>query len=274
MVQRCYPGGKRKAFNITYDDGVEQDVRFVALLNQYSLKGTFNLNSQLMTDGFSWVHPSGMTVRRLSPDAARQLYDGHEIASHTLTHPYMYALSDEELLYQISEDKHRLEALFGREAAGFAVPFDYYDERIARCVEKCGFEYGRISEESHGYSPWERRYDWRAGIFHLSPELDAYVDGFFQTGEELALCQIVGHSYDLDAENLWDKMEEIFRRVAADENVLPMTHVELVRYLDAMDRLVVCEDHIYNPTKAELWLRWDGKAIRLGPGECVYAGLS
>ena len=44
-MRKLYPGGKRKAFNITYDDGVLQDVRFVQLLNRYGLKGTFNLNS-------------------------------------------------------------------------------------------------------------------------------------------------------------------------------------------------------------------------------------
>ena len=56
MIQKLYPGGKPKAFNISYDDGVLQDVRFVALLNKYGLKGTFNLNSGLMKTGFSWVH--------------------------------------------------------------------------------------------------------------------------------------------------------------------------------------------------------------------------
>ena len=44
-MAKFYPGGKKKAFNITYDDGVLQDERFVALLNRYGIKGTFNLNS-------------------------------------------------------------------------------------------------------------------------------------------------------------------------------------------------------------------------------------
>lgn len=44
-MKKLYPGGKKKAFNITYDDGVLQDQRFVALLNRYGIKGTFNLNS-------------------------------------------------------------------------------------------------------------------------------------------------------------------------------------------------------------------------------------
>ena len=65
MIKRLYPDGKAKAFNITYDDGILQDVRFVALLNKYGLKGTFNLNSQLMEEKFSWIHSNGMTVTRL-----------------------------------------------------------------------------------------------------------------------------------------------------------------------------------------------------------------
>lgn len=35
MVKKLYPFGKAKAFNVTYDDGVLQDVRFVELLNKY-----------------------------------------------------------------------------------------------------------------------------------------------------------------------------------------------------------------------------------------------
>ena len=52
MIKKLYPNGKSKAFNITYDDGVVQDIRFVQLLNKYNIKGTFNLNSQLMAEEF------------------------------------------------------------------------------------------------------------------------------------------------------------------------------------------------------------------------------
>lgn len=269
MIKRCYPYGKAKAFNITYDDGVLQDVRFVALLNQYGLKGTFNLNSVLMEQEFEWIHETGMAVKRLSLDAVRHLYDGHEIASHTMTHPYLHDKSEEELLWEIGEDKRRLERLFGREVAGFAVPFHYYDEKIAHCVRHCGFEYGRTSEESRGYSPWENPYSWRCGIFHLALELDAYVDGFFDTQEELALCQIVGHSYDLDAAQLWKKMEEIIRRVSEDEDVLSMTHLKIVRYIRAMRLAEVYENKIHNPSDVSLWFSIDGAVRCVKPGETV-----
>lgn len=267
MVRRCYPGGKTKAFNITYDDGILQDVRFVGLLNQYGLKGTFNLNSQLMEEEFQWIHPNGMTVKRLSKDAVQHLYDGHEIASHTLTHPYLSTKSQEEILWEMGEDKRRLEALFGREVAGFGVPFHFYEDVVVRCVPQCGFEYGRNSELTHDYNPWQDPYNWSCGVFHLEPELDSYVDNFFSTDQELALCQIVGHSYDLDAANLWEKMEGILKRMAEDPAVCSMTHLELVRYLRAMGQAEVGEDYIVNHSSSTLWFCVDGQALMLEAGK-------
>ncbi len=230
-MKKRYPGGKKKAFNITYDDGVLQDVRFVALLNQYGIKGTFNLNSQLMQEEFSWIHPNGMQVKRLSPDVVRELYEGHEIASHTLTHPYMQELSDEQLWHQMKTDKENLEMLFGREVKGFAVPFDYYDDRIAHCAESCGFAYARMSEFSGNFTPCRDWYYWKTGIYHIEPNLTNFVADFLNTEEELAVCQIVGHSYDLDAENLWGTMELICAAVSARDDIWFCTNLELVEFL-------------------------------------------
>ena len=53
---------RKKAFNVTYDDGVLQDTRFVALPNKNNLKGTFNLNSGLIEREFEWMHESGLSA--------------------------------------------------------------------------------------------------------------------------------------------------------------------------------------------------------------------
>ena len=44
-IYPIFPGGKRKAFTLSYDDGWPQDRPLIALMNKYGLKGTFNLNS-------------------------------------------------------------------------------------------------------------------------------------------------------------------------------------------------------------------------------------
>lgn len=266
-VRRLFPGGKDRAFNITYDDGVTQDLRFVELLNRYRLKGTFNLNSELMRNGFSWIRPSGVEIKRLDPDTARWLYRGHEIASHTRTHPYMHELHGEDLRRELLEDKRDLEAMFGVHVAGFAVPFDYYSPEIAECARDCGFEYARMSEFSHAYTPCRDWYYWKTGFYHIEPGLKEFVEGFLAAEEELAVCQIVGHSYDLDTENLWRTMEEILELVSGDRRVWSCTNLELVRYLKAMELARITEDRVTNQSTMALWFRVGEDILMLDPGE-------
>ena len=266
-VQKLYPGGRPKAFSISYDDGVLQDIRFVDLLNKYGLKGTFNLNSGLMRSRFTWKHDCGMEITRLSENQALSLYAGHEVASHTLTHPYMESLSRGDILCQLTTDRMNLQNLFGREILGFAVPFLYYSDEIAECARQAGFAYARISEITGDYAIPEDPYFWRGSKFHWDEDLEDFVLGFLETDRELALCELVGHSYDLDVLNLWDTMERILSRIAASSDVAPMTNLELVRYTCAMASVCISENCIHNPSAMDLWFRVGEKVVVLHPGD-------
>lgn len=265
MVRKCFPYGKKKAFVLTYDDGVLQDVRLVLLLNRYGLKGTFNLNSLLMEREFVWHHERIGAVRRLPLAVAAHLYEGHEVASHTCTHPDLQGMSYEGLLYELGHDKYLLEQLVKQPVSGFGVPFDYYDDTVADAARQLGFRYARGSAETRSYAPNADAFYQNAGMFHLSDGLEAFVDGFFATDLELASCIIVGHSYDLDAENLWEAMEAMFAKIAADENVLSMTHLEYVEYLQAMERAEICGNNIINRSSRTLWFEIDGKICEVAP---------
>lgn len=269
MITKLYPNGKAKGFNVTYDDGVLQDIRFVDMLNKYHLKGTFNLNSGLMENEFEWIHENGCVIKRLSKDKVIPLYHGHEIASHTLTHPYMDNLSESEILYELETDKENLEKLFGREIKGFAVPFDYYSDLVEGCVKQCGFSYARISEESHSFTPQKDYYKWKATAFHTDDSLGEVVKQFTTTDEELALLQIVGHSYDLDIENLWDRIESVFVKVTSQNDILPMTTIEIIEYLQAMDQTEITDSHIKNNSDRTLWFSVDGCICELQPDEIL-----
>lgn len=269
MVVKLYPGGKAKAFTISYDDGVVQDIRFVELLNRYGLKGTFNLNYGLMRRNFTWQHECGMTVRRIPEDQVVSVYEGHEIASHSYSHPYFDNTPEEEILREQGADKFFLERLFGREVAGYATPFYYYSDLMAHCVRHCGFEYARISEESNDYSIPEDFYRWRGSKFHWDKDLEDFIQGFLETEQELALCQLVGHSYDLDVMDLWDTMERILRRVSENEAVWAATHLEIVRYLRNMAKAKITDREILNESGGELWFCLAEDVICLGPGERI-----
>ena len=269
MIRKLYPDGKTKAFNISYDDGVIQDTRFVELLNRYGLKGTFNLNYGLMKSGFTWQHECGMTVRRLHERDVCAIYKGHEIAIHSYSHPYFDNMEEGEILKELGADKFFLERLTGREVAGYATPFYYYSDLMADCVRQCGFVYARISEESNDYSIPQDFYRWCGSKFHWDGDLEDFVHGFLQTEQELALCQLVGHSYDLDVLNLWDKMELICSSVGNAPDVWSATHIEIVRYLTAMNQIRVTDRQIFNGSSSVLWLEIDGAVVSLQPGETI-----
>jgi peptidoglycan/xylan/chitin deacetylase (PgdA/CDA1 family) len=257
MIKKLYPQGKAKAFSVSYDDGVLQDVRFVNLLNQYGLKGTFNLNSGLMENEFEWIHETGCIVKRLSKENVLSLYNGHEVASHTLTHPFMQEKTENEIMKELETDKKNLEKLFGRQIKGFAVPFDYYSALIESCAKKSGFEYTRISELSFSFTPQKNYHRWKSTIFHLDNSLENLTEDFIQTDEELAFFQIIGHSYDLDTENMWDKIESLFKKISLQKDILPMTTIETIDYLKAMEQVEITESHIINNSEQTLWFLVD-----------------
>ena len=98
--------GKIKAVTFSYDDGVTQDVRFVALLNRFKLKGTFNLNSGLFA-----LEEGG---RCLTQKEAFTLYtqSDNEVAVHGVKHLPLTELSSAQALGELLLDRQNLEKIF------------------------------------------------------------------------------------------------------------------------------------------------------------------
>lgn len=98
-----YPKGRTKALTLSYDDGVEQDIRLIEIMNRYGLKGTFNINSGLYASEGT-IYPQGQIHRRMTEKQATDVYtsSGHEVAVHGFTHPSLdqlpaYMVADEVL---------------------------------------------------------------------------------------------------------------------------------------------------------------------------------
>ena len=83
-----FPGNKRKAVTFSFDDGVVQDRRLVKLFNKYGFKCTWNINSALLNFP-GQITDRGHTVNYSKIDIyeVKSLYQGHEVAVHSLFHP-------------------------------------------------------------------------------------------------------------------------------------------------------------------------------------------
>ena len=99
----------KKAITFSYDDGVTQDIRLIELMNKYGLKSTFNINSELLGQkGILIRNENRISHYKVHPEDVKYIYEGHEIAAHTLTHPNLTKQDDQEVIRQVDKDRLNL----------------------------------------------------------------------------------------------------------------------------------------------------------------------
>ncbi len=62
------------------------------------------------------------------------------VGSHTMTHPDLTLLADDEIRRELVDSKERLESLTGRPVTLLSVPYGFYDERVVRLAAEAGYE--------------------------------------------------------------------------------------------------------------------------------------
>lgn len=227
---------KNKFLTFSYDDGVIQDRRLVPLLDKYGLKATFNLNSgwlgkthHFRYKGETFVH------QKVEREEVPSLYRNHEVAAHTLTHPKLPTLSDEEILFQVEEDRKVLSSLVGYEVVGMAYPggTNNHNERTEKLIRgHTGIRYCRTVDDSHSFAIPENPYELCPSIHHLSEQAFDLCREFVQRKtDKPQLLYIWGHSYELDLEGKWEQLEELFKLLSGHDDIVYGTNAEVLERL-------------------------------------------
>lgn len=271
-----FAGGKKKAFTLSYDDGVSQDVRFISLLKKYGLQCTFNLNSGLMGDR-DWLRQPGIDVShyKLKREEIAEIYAGFELAVHTMTHPDLTKAPPPMAAYEVVENKKDLEAIVRRPVCGMAYPFGACESRVIETLKHCGISYARTTAGTHSFRLPEDFLKWNPTCHHADPDLPALTESFLGQTEgeylEPALFYVWGHSYEFDAHGQWDMIENFFRRVSGRPDVWYASNGEIRAYMEAVESLVYSAtgDYILNPSALDVWMQIDGKPYCIGRGETV-----
>lgn len=226
--------GKMKAVTFSYDDGVTQDIRLVEILNRYNLKATFNLNSELLgKSGSLDILGKKISHNKIQPNEITEIYKGHEIAAHTLTHPDMTEMAADEIIRQVEQDRLNLSELTGIEVVGMAYPGGQpnYNSRIAQIIEdSTRVKYARTTICSNDFSPQRDLYEFHPSVFHRDWErLYALAEKFIEldpTSEKI--FYIWGHSYEFDINDEWDKFEEFCKLISNRSDIFYGTNKEIL----------------------------------------------
>ena len=227
---------KMKAVTFSYDDAVTQDIRFINLLNKYGLKCTFNLNSELLGKP-NMLAREGMPIShyKIHPRDVAKVYEGHEVAVHTLTHPNLTQIADDaEVIRQVEKDRQRLSELAGYEVIGMAYPCGGVnnDERVAKLIrENTGVKYSRTITSTHSFDPQENLYQFNPSVYSM--EYDKMMElgrKFIELKPETPqIFYIWGHTYEMDFESdNWVKMEEFFKLISGHDDIFYGTNKEVL----------------------------------------------
>lgn len=273
-IYTCFPGGKHKVLTMSYDDGKLDDRRLVAMFNQYGIRGTFNLNSGLSDD-----------PNRIPQSEWRELYQGHEIACHTKTHPTMARCPITLAVREIIEDREQLEQITEYPVRGIAYPNGSSSKEICDSLPSLGIKYARVvgghpDELMEDYLTTPAFFGIPEDFYHWVPTCH-HNHNLLKIGKTFAeltkrqylyMLYVWGHSFEFGRDDNWEVMEEFCKIAGGRDDIWYATNIEIVDYLEDAKRLRFMADgsKVYNPNAQSIWISVeDAPAVEIPGGMTV-----
>ena len=267
--------GKTKVITLSYDDGVIEDVRLIEILDKNGMKGTFNLNTGIYPEEGS-EEAMREKVRRMTRRESISLFkdSGHEVAVHTLTHPFLHQEDSTAVIHEVMEDRKNLEAEYGVIARGLAYPFGTYTEDTVRTLKECGICYARTTKSTYSFDFPENWLTLHPTCHHNDEKLEELIHDFIEkpTWHNTAkMFYLWGHSYEFSRDNNWEVIERFCEYAGNREDIWYATNIEIYDYVTAYKRLETSVDkkRIHNPTAIDLWFEIDKKVYKIKAGETL-----
>ncbi len=136
-----------KAVILTFDDGyISHYENAYKLLDQYGMKGVFYIISDKPDNDPNYARWE--QILEMSKN-------GQEIASHTVSHPNLVGLSEENIKYELQKSKEIIEAKIGKPVISLCYPAGKYDDRVVE-IAKENYLFARTTEPGEYFSLNER----------------------------------------------------------------------------------------------------------------------
>ncbi|HWI58453.1 MAG TPA: polysaccharide deacetylase family protein, partial [Bacillota bacterium] len=142
-LEACLGPSTEKRVVLTFDDGYQNVLRHgLEPLAQTRFRAITFLVAGRLGQHNDWDVRAGEAPEPLMDKAQVQewLAAGHDIGSHTLTHPFLTQLPRAQAQEEISASRKKLEDLFGRPIEHFCYPYGDWNPGVRDLVQEAGYK--------------------------------------------------------------------------------------------------------------------------------------
>jgi peptidoglycan/xylan/chitin deacetylase (PgdA/CDA1 family) len=196
-----------------WDDGIVDDIRLSDILRRYNARATFCLNPGLYREerSFGWIHDS-REVWRLSINELLDVYNGFEVCSHSMTHPYLTELSSDRLAWEVRASRDMLQDIFKQPVLGFCYPFNAYNEFVKSSVGSAGYIWARGGQNGEKIFPPDDPLEFNFSCHFLSPD---FWRMFNYARKRDSVFSFWGHSCEIINESMWKDFEAMIEKISS-----------------------------------------------------------
>ena len=160
----------------------------------------------------------------------KYLYEGHEIASHSLTHPHLTMCPGEVIAKEVGEDVLNLERIIGKTITTFAFPFSDWDERCIDIIKHIhNLKVIRLSDIDTSFKFPKDLHHVKITCMEIYEALVQFDN--FKKDKDAELFVFVSHGYDFKMNNSWRQLELLCQRVTSEKDIQVITMGELAKII-------------------------------------------
>jgi O-antigen/teichoic acid export membrane protein/peptidoglycan/xylan/chitin deacetylase (PgdA/CDA1 family) len=139
--------------SLSFDDGLEDNHRvLLPILREFGVPATVYVTTGFIGQPNPWMEGR---ARYMTADELRELgAAGIELGAHSVNHPDLSALSEEECDREVAGSVADLRAVTGAEVRTFAYPFCRYDDAAVAAVRRSGLSAAVTCEGRGNWEPY------------------------------------------------------------------------------------------------------------------------
>lgn len=218
-----------KYFVMSFDDNTTQDLKLIEILRKNGLVATFNINTGLSESNWEWVaemvHTPGLKHIRFKNEDLPAIYNGMDVAAHSLTHPALSSLDESGVIREMKTDCDNIKKLFGFNVSGMAYPGgdpgSYNDLVIRTILANTPIRYARTGATTGSFDLPKYFMEWAGTCSIGAINILDLADKFIENNEEAdTLFYVWGHSFELDINSrIYDNFVALCEKMGNAKNV-------------------------------------------------------